>query len=66
MKVLVSMRLGFTLGGGLKRGPGGVSPDQHRCAAVANPSLAVRALSATVRATAVGDRRCRRRKHGAC
>src|SRR3984885_3694051 len=47
MKVLVSMRLGFTLDGGLKRGPGGVSRDQHRCAAVAHPSLAVRALSTT-------------------
>src|ERR1700749_2091520 len=47
MKVLVSMRLGFTLSGGLKRGPGGVSPDQYRCAAVASPSLAVRALSTT-------------------
>src|ERR1700753_3988747 len=47
MKVLVSMRLGFTLGGWLKRGPGGVSPDQYRCAAVADPSLAVRALVAT-------------------
>src|SRR5271163_2714530 len=47
MKVLVSMRLGFTQGGGLKRGPDGVSPDQYRCRAAANPSLAVRALSAT-------------------
>src|SRR6201996_8543645 len=47
MKVLVSMRLGFTQGGGLKRGPGGVTTDQHRCADVTNPSLAVRALSAT-------------------
>src|ERR1700722_1996180 len=47
MKVLVSMRLGFTLDGGLKRGPGGVSRDQHRCAAMAHPSLAVRALSTT-------------------
>jgi D-arabinan exo alpha-(1,3)/(1,5)-arabinofuranosidase (non-reducing end) len=47
MKVLVSMRLGFTLGGGLKRGPGGASPDQYRCAATADPSLAVRALAAT-------------------
>src|SRR6202041_1467345 len=47
MKVLVSMRLGFTLDGGLKRGPGGVSRDQHRYAAVAHPSLAVRALSTT-------------------
>src|ERR1700761_2213106 len=47
MKVLVSMRLGFTQGGGLKRGPGGVTTDQHRCADAPNPSLAVRALSAT-------------------
>jgi Protein of unknown function (DUF2961) len=47
MKVLVSMRLRFTLGGGLKRGPGGVTPDQYRCVTVAKPSLAVRALSAT-------------------
>jgi hypothetical protein len=34
-------------GGGLKRGPDGASPDQHRYRAAANPSLAVRALSAT-------------------
>jgi hypothetical protein len=47
MKVLVSMRLGFTKGGGLKRGPGGVTPDQRRRALVANRSWAVRALSAT-------------------
>jgi hypothetical protein len=47
MKVLVSMRLGFTQRGGLKREPGGVTPDQCRCASVANRSLAVRALSAT-------------------
>src|ERR1700728_4378187 len=47
MKVLVCMRLGFTLDGGLKRGPGGGSRDQHRWAAMAHASLAVRALSTT-------------------
>lgn len=47
MKVLVSMRLGLTQGGGFKRGPGDGSPDQYRCVRVTNPSLAVRALSAT-------------------
>src|SRR3984893_5728499 len=47
MKVLVSMRLAFTKGGGLKRGPAGVTPDQCRRASVANRSWAVRALSAT-------------------
>src|ERR1700730_18032744 len=40
MKVLVSMRLGFTQDSGLKRWPDSACPDQHRC-------LAVRALSAT-------------------
>src|ERR1700733_15062589 len=40
MKVLVSMRLGFTQDSGLKRWPDSAGPDQHRC-------LAVRALSAT-------------------
>src|SRR3984893_18361854 len=47
MKVLVSMRLAFTKGGGLKRGPAGVTPDQCRRASVANRSWAVRAWSAT-------------------
>src|SRR5271155_3321695 len=47
MKVLVSMRLGFMQGGGLKRGRDGVTPDQYRCRAAANPWLDVRALSAT-------------------
>src|ERR1035441_10344966 len=46
MKVLVSMRLGFTHDGGLKRGPDGAGPDQHRCLAAANPWLAGRALPA--------------------
>ena len=46
MKVLVSMRLGFTQDGALKRGPDGADPEQHRYVAAANPSLAGRALSA--------------------
>src|ERR1700722_15833837 len=54
MKVLVSMRLGFTQGGGLKRGPGDVTPDQCRCVTVANPSLVVRALSAIFALVLVG------------
>ncbi len=47
MKVLVPMRLGFTRGGRLQRGSGGVTPDRYRRVTVANPSSAVRALSAT-------------------
>src|ERR1700749_4264487 len=54
MKVLVSMRLGFTLGGGLKRGPGGITPDQYRCATAASPALAVRPLSATFAVVLLG------------
>ena len=48
MKVLVSMRLGSMQDGGLRRGPDGARPDQHRCPTAANPSLAARALPAIV------------------